>query len=256
MEDKQEEKIEMLPCTSQSGQNEATIQKLRYQRSLSYRNHGTRRLKKKRTINPSSLRGIDAKSDEEKILLNQFVGAIKSGDKSHTQELIKNNDLLTLLKLRFRTDIRARKSEHRYLETGDYIPSELQMVTIDVTLLQLAVVLEEKDIVQLIVQLAIQDKENPSITLYEMIGASETIVHFGEEGTKYRDLDQMLHETTAFHLAARFHSASLEIFIDHAKDHEVVMEDLKGGRSPIDSSALHYAACNPDPECTRHVHVF
>ena len=247
MDHRQEERIEMLQNQTPSDQSEATTRNQRYQRSLSFRNHGSRRLKKKKAIDPSSLRGSDANDTEEKALLDNLVDAIKAGDKTHpghTRGLIMSLDSSTLLRLRFKIDLRVRKSEHPYLETGVYIPSELQTVAMEVSLLQLAVILEKEDIVQLML-----DKGDPNSTL--------TCVHFEGDGAKYRDLDQMLHETTAFHLAARFHTNSLKLFIDHAKARELSIEDLiKGGhgRSHLHSSALHHAACNSDPESIRHVH--
>ena len=245
MDHRQEERIEMLQNQTPSDQSEATTRNQRYQRSLSFRNHGSRRLKKKKAIDPPSLRGSDTNDTEERELLNNLVDAIKTGDKVQTQELIMSNESSTLLRLRFKIDLRVRRSEHPYLETGVYIPSELQTVAMEVSLLQLAVVLEKEEIVQLML-----DKGDPNSTL--------TCVHFEGDGAKYRDLDQMLHETTAFHLAARFHTNSLKLFIDHAKARELSIEDLikvEHGRSPLHSSALHHAACNSDTESIRHVHT-
>ena len=258
----------MLPNSGQSGQSEAPTRKLSYQRSVSFRdrklsyqrsvsfrNYGRPRIKNQKEIGPSTLRGIDTNATEDKALLDDLVDAIKTGDKSYTLELIRNNTMPRLIKLRFRIDIRVGKSEQRYLETGVYVPIERQYAPMEVTLLQLGVVLEREEIVELMLRMANQDREDRGSTLYGLIGKSETIVHFEGDATKYRHLDQMLHGTTAFHLAARYHANSLKLFLDHAKDDETVLQDLiNGGRSSLNSSALHYAACNPDTESTRHVH--
>ena len=249
----------MLPNSTQSGQSEAPTQ-LTYQRSVSFRNHGRQGIKNKKEIDPSSLRGIDpadtvdANATEEKSLLDNLVNAIKTGDMSRTQELIRNNTMSRLIKLRFKIDIRVGKSEQRYLETGVYKPREHHYVPMEVTLLQLGVVLEMEEIVELMLRMANQDREDRGSTLHGSIGKSETIVHFEGDATKYRHLDQMLHGTTAFHLAARYHANSLKLFLDHAKDDETALQEvINEGRSSLNSSALHYAACNPDTESTRYV---
>ena len=145
-----------------------------------------------------------------------------------------------------------RKSKHRYLETGEYTRKELVIVDMEVTFLQLAIILEKEDIVSLMLGLG-TNESNATSTFYEMIGQSQSIIHSEEDGDQYFDLYKMLHDTTPFHLAARFHANSLKLLLDHARAHEIDMEDLiTKGQSPTFSSALHYAACNSDVESIRY----
>ena len=135
---------------------------------------------------------------------------------------------------------------------GVYIPSEIQSKPLEVTLLQLAILLGKDEIVQMIL-----GKEDSLTMFYEMVIKSESRLHFDEAVTKYNEIDQMLHESTAFHLAAKFHTNSLKRFIYKAKDHGCAIKDLiKEVKSPLGYSALHYAACNPDTESIRYVPIF
>ena len=261
---KQEERIEML---QNSQHNRAPIP---YKRSISYRTHGSPRLQriKKKAINPSSrvsLRGCDASNTDivdntdtvdglEKALVENLVHTIKKRDGNLSQELIKNNDLSILFKLRFVIDLRVRKSEHAYLETGVYKPSTPQTVAMEVTLLQLAIGLEMDDFVQVILERGMQGENNPNTALYNAIFKSNTRVHFEGDGTKYRDIDQLLNKATAFQLAAMLHTNSLKLFLDFTQDHDIELTDfMRNDESPFNSSALHFAACNPDSECLRYV---
>ena len=239
----------MMPNSASSG---ASSQRPNYQRSVSYRNDGSRRMKKMKSIESSTLRSSVTNDIEEKHLVDKLITAINKNDISQTNDLIETNNLLSLIKLRFEIDVTVKRSEQPYLETGVYIPSEIQSKPLEVTLLQLAILLGKDEIVQMIL-----GKEDSLTMFYEMVIKSESRLHFDEAVTKYNEIDQMLHESTAFHLAAKFHTNSLKRFIYKAKDHGCAIKDLiKEVKSPLGYSALHYAACNPDTESIRYVPIF
>ena len=239
----------MMPNSASSG---ASSQRPNYQRSVSYRNDGSRRMKKMKSIESSTLRSSVTNDIEEKHLVDKLITAINKNDISQTNDLIETNNLLSLVKLRFEIDVTVKRSEQPYLETGVYIPSEIQSKPLEVTLLQLAILLGKDEIVQMIL-----GKEDSLTMFYEMVIKSESRLHFDEAVTKYNEIDQMLHESTAFHLAAKFHTNSLKRFIYKAKDHGCAIKDLiKEVKSPLGYSALHYAACNPDTESIRYVPIF
>ena len=261
---KQEERIEMLQSS------EHNREPIRYERSISYRTHGCPRFQriKRKAINPSSLESLrvcdanntdtvdnrDTVYNTKETLVENLIHAIKQRDGSLSQELIKNNDMSTLFKLRFQITIRVRRSDHAYLKTGVYVPSTPLTVAMEVTLLQLAVGLEMDDIVQVILESVMQGELNPSTALNNAIFKSETSVHFEGDSTKYRDVDQMLNKATAFQLAAFLHTNSLKLFIAFTKAHGIELRDfMRNGESPFNSSAIHFAACNPDSECMRYV---
>ena len=239
----------MMPNSASSG---ASSQRPNYQRSVSYRNDGRRRMKRMKSIESSTLRSGVTNDIEEKHLVDKLITAINKNDISQTNDLIGTNNLLSLVKLRFEIDVTVKRSEQPYLETGVYIPSEIQSKPLEVTLLQLAILLGKDEIVQMIL-----GKEDSLTMFYEMVIKSESRLHFDEAVTKYNEIDQMLHESTAFHLAAKFHTNSLKRFIYKAKDHGCAIKDLiKEVKSPLGYSALHYAACNPDTESIRYVPIF
>ena len=239
----------MMPNSALSG---AASQRPSYQRSVSYRNNGSRRMKRMKLIESSTLRSSVTNDIEEKHLVDKLITAINKNDISQTNDLIGTNNLLSLVKLRFEIDVTVKRSEQPYLETGVYIPSEIQSKPLEVTLLQLAILLGKDEIVQMIL-----GKEDSLTMFYEMVIKSESRLHFDEAVTKYNEIDQMLHESTAFHLAAKFHTNSLKRFIYKAKDHGCAIKDLiKEVKSPLGYSALHYAACNPDTESIRYVPIF
>ena len=229
---------------------------------------------KRKAINPSSLlslrgcEGCEANNTDildntdtvdslEKTLVENLVHTIKKRDGNLSQEFIKNNDLTMLFKLRFVIDLRVRKSEQAYLETGVYKPSTPQTVAMEVTLLQLAIGLEMDDVVQVILERGMEGENNPSTALYNAIFKCETRVHFEGDSTKYRDIDQLLNKATAFQLAALLHTNSLKLFIDFTQAHDIELTDfMRNDESPFNSSALHFAACNPDSECMRYVQTF
>ena len=204
-----------------------------------------------KSIESSTLRSSVTNDIEEKHLVDKLITAINNNDISQTNDLIGTINLLSLVKLRFKINVTVRRSEQPYLETGVYIPSEIQSKPLEVTLLQLAILLGKDEIIQMIL-----GKEESSTMFYEMVIKSETRLHFDvdEDVTKYNEIDQMLHESTAFHLAAKFHTSSLKRFIYKAKDHGCAIEDfIKAVKSPLGYSALHYAACNPDTESIRYI---
>ena len=241
----------MMPNSALSG---AASQRPSYQRSVSYRNDGRRRMKRMKSMESSTLRSCVTNDIEEKHLADKLITAINSNDISQTNDLIGMNNLSSLVKLRFKINVTVRRSDHPYLETGVYKPSEIQSKPLEVTLLQLAILLGKDEIVQLILM---KDKEASPTRFNEMVLESESILHFDGDVKKYNEIDQMLHESTAFHLAAKFHTNSLKRFIYKAKDHGCAIKDLiKEVKSPLGYSALHYAACNPDTESIRYVPIF
>ena len=238
----------MMPNSASSG---ASSQRPNYQRSVSYRNDGSRRMKRMKSIESSTLRSSVTNDIEEKHLVDKLITAINNNDISQTNDLIGTNNLLSLVKLRFKINVTVRRSDQPYLETGVYKPSEIQSKPLEVTLLQLAILLGKDEIVQMIL-----GKEDSLTMFYEMVIKSESRLHFDEAVTKYNEIDQMLHESTAFHLAAKFHTNSLKRLIYKAKDHGCAIKDLiKEVKSPLGYSALHYAACNPDTESIRYVPI-
>ena len=73
----------------------------------------------------------------------------------------------------------------------------------------------------------------------------------------FGDIDQLLNKATAFQLAALLHTNSLKLFIDFTQAHDIELTDfMRNDESPFNSSALHFAACNPDSECMRYVQTF
>ena len=236
----------MMPNSASSG---ASSQRPKYQRSVSYRNDGNRRMRRMKSIESSTLRGSVTNDIEEKHLVDKLITAINNNDISQTNDLIGTSNLQSLGRLRFKIDVTVRRSEHPYLETGVYIPSKIQSKPLEVTLLQLAILLGKDEIIQMVL-----GKEYSLTKFYEMVIKSETKLDFDEDITKYNEIDQMLHESTAFHLAAKFHTSSLKRFIYKAKDHGCAIVDfIKAVKSPLGYSALHYAACNPDTESIRYI---
>ena len=154
--------------------------------------------------------------------------------------------------VRFGIDINVKSYRNikNYDETGVYVPPVHQTATMDVTPLQLAVILRRDKIVRLMLQsVTTRDNEEGRSLLKKMMQGSKTVVHFKEgDLSNYRYSDRMMHGSTAFHLAARFDAESLKLLLNEIKDHEGTMSlvDLnKAGE--FGYSALHYAACNHDP---------
>ena len=70
----------------------------------------------------------------------------------------------------------------------------------------------------------------------------------------FETADRMLHGVNAFQLAARFHSDSLEHFMALGYKPDISLNKLASDSSTdiLGHSALHMAACNPDPTCLRY----
>ena len=150
----------MMPNSALSG---AASQRPNYQRSVSYRNDGSRRMKRMKSIESSTIRSSVTNDIEEKHLADKLITAINNNDISQTNDLIGTNNLLSLVKLRFKINVTVRRSEQPYLETGVYEPSEIQSKPLEVTLLQLAILLGKDEIVQKIL-----GKEDSLTMFYEM----------------------------------------------------------------------------------------
>ena len=250
MERVNEEQIELNP--PQNGHvNQAVIPIRSHQRSLSFRNHGMRTLRAKKVI--KSFTPFGSEPAEKKDLQESLGNAIKTGDIFQIQELVTAHGVSTINNLRFAVSIRVKmKRGGRYLEIGRYKPSERQTATMEVTPLQLAVVFKKANIVQLMLEWATrtQDKDETRSMLDAMIGQARATVKFEEDLVKYRDVDRMLDGSTAFDLAARFCVQSLQLLIDHIKEHGKINDYIVTNRES-GFSALHYAACNADTDCLR-----
>ena len=220
------------------------------QRSLSFCHQRTQ--KKAKTIDYGRLylRGIGASTECEKTLLEKLGNAIRTGNQHHTQDILDRNELAFVLDLRFGIDINVYKLKQIYRESGVCAPMERQSATMEVSPLQLAVILKKEEIVQLLLLKLMSDAEEPASILKKVIKNSKSTVRFKEDLFNYKEFDRMLDGSSAFDLAARFHAESLRILIYHIKDIGTIKDYIISG-GPFGYSALHHAACNTDTDSLR-----
>ena len=188
-----------------------------------------------------SLRSCGGNSRSEKELREKLGNAIRMGNLCDVRDIMNSNELSMVINLRFCIDINVYRLKQRCRE---YVRPETQLATMEVSPLQLAVILKKVGIVQLMLQLV------PDQEMNTFIGKSNANVKFKEDLSNYGDLDRMLNGPSAFQLAARFHAESLKMLMNYIKDQETIGDYIiKGGQSGY--SALHYAACNKDTEGLR-----
>ena len=134
-----------------------------------------------------------------------------------------------------------------------------QFAKMKVTALQLAVISGQISIVEkLLCLVSTSSDQAGGETNVSLIAGHKTTVEFEEDIEKYGEGDLMLHGCSAFHLAARFHAESLQLFIDLFKKKSselqgLINDEWPGKGHPMRDSALHLAACNSSPDGLRHV---
>ena len=243
----------MLESTLQNGQESLPISPItgtptyNRRRSLNYWHQRTQKKAKTIDYGRLSLRGIGGSTKCEKELLEKLGNAIRTGDLHHIQNIFDSNKLSNVISLGFEIKINVYKVNQLYRENGGWNSIERQSATMEVSPLQLAVILKKEGIVKLMLELVSDKETNKLIVNYK------ATVKFEEEFSNYRGIDRMLDGSSAFHLAARFDAESLKILIDHIKDIGIIKDYIimtgQGGQSGY--SALHHAACNTDTDSLR-----
>ena len=140
---------------------------------------------------------------------------------------------------------------------GKFQPAMCQMATMTVTSLQLAVISGQLSSVRKLLSLLTTTDGNSDDDEVKLrfIGEPKARVDFPEGIWRYSEGDKMLHGCCAFFLAARFHTQSLEYFVDLFRHKPSVLHELIGGKGtekgpehPMKLSAMHLAACNQDTD--------
>lgn len=193
----------------------------------------------------------------------EFATAIRVGDEAIIKTFLEDttSDILDS-KVRFDLKIKLTKASTRNgskkQSSVKFDTKPLEMATMVVFPLHLAILAKQDDIVRIILNHALNKNNNPIEAVKKTL-AVRTEIQFPQESPEmFSEADRMLDGMNPMHIATKYHSQSLQAIIQFLIE-EDLMDNigflLEEGEKHVGNTPLHFAATCTESTSLRYIMI-